>query len=254
MKSAMSMRYLGESIDLHTGGIDNIFPHHEDEIAQSEAATGRPFVKYWMHCAHLNVEGRKMAKSLGNFYTLADITKRGYSGREIRYVLISTHYRQSLNFSFKELDASRVSLRRLDEFGERLRLAGQTATAIQVPEWVTIARNSFGEALDDDLNISEALATLFGLVHTGNKLLDDGATSPEDALGALALLDEMDRVLGFLHPETEETPLEVIELADLRQKARSDREWDEADRLRNELVARGWLVQDAPEGYKLKRK
>ena len=118
--SAMSMKYLGASFDLHTGGVDNIFPHHEDELAQSEAATGRPFVKYWMHCAHLVVDGRKMSKSLGNFFTLRDILRRGYSGREIRYALMAVHYRQALNFTFEVLDAARGALARLDEFAERM--------------------------------------------------------------------------------------------------------------------------------------
>ena len=114
------MKYLGESFDLHTGGVDNIFPHHEDEIAQSEAATGRPFVKYWMHCAHLVVDGRKMSKSLGNFFTLRDILRRGYSVREIRYALMAVHYRQALNFTFEALNAARGAIKRLDEFSERM--------------------------------------------------------------------------------------------------------------------------------------
>ena len=129
--SAMSMKYLGPSFDLHTGGVDNIFPHHEDEIAQSEAATGQPFVKYWMHCAHLVVEGRKMSKSLGNFFTLRDLRERGYNGREIRYALLSAHYRQTLNFSFAALTAARAALQRLDEFQDRLApLAGSVQLAL----------------------------------------------------------------------------------------------------------------------------
>jgi len=119
--SAMATRYLGESFDMHTGGVDNIFPHHEDEIAQSEAASGKPYVRYWLHCAHLVVDGRKMSKSLGNFYTLRDVISRGHSGREVRYVLMAGHYRQSLNFSFDALLAARSALQRLDEFQERLK-------------------------------------------------------------------------------------------------------------------------------------
>ena len=149
--SAMSMKYLGESFDIHTGGVDNIFPHHEDEIAQSEAVTGKPFSKYWMHCAHLVVDGKKMSKSEGNFYTLREILAEGYSGREIRYVLLATHYRQSLNFSFDALQGARSALGRLDEFRARvLKLAGGAAVPEQVPEWIAQFRQDFEEALNDD--------------------------------------------------------------------------------------------------------
>ena len=195
--SAMSSRYLGETFDLHTGGIDNMFPHHEDEIAQSEAASGKLFVRHWMHCAHLVVDGRRMAKSLGNFHTLRDLLDRGYSGRETRYALISAHYRQELNFTFEALAAARASLARLDEFKDRLREQPGGAGRGILPDWADKARRGFKEALDNDLGISEALAALFDMVHDGNRAMDAGATG-WDAAAVLDLMDDFDRVLGVL--------------------------------------------------------
>ena len=253
--SAMSMKYLGESFDIHTGGVDNIFPHHEDEIAQSEAATGRPFARYWLHCAHLVVDGKKMSKSLGNFHTLRDVLGRGYSGREIRYELISTHYRQALNFTFDALDAARAALQRIDEFTARLRdAAGPEGQETDLPRWASAERAVFVAALDDDLNISGALGAVFDMVHAGNKALNEGACASGEAWAVLALIDELDRVLGFMRPEEEEAGAEILALVELRQQARAARNWAEADRLREELAARGWTVQDTAQGGKLKRK
>jgi cysteinyl-tRNA synthetase len=252
--SAMSMKHLGESFDIHCGGIDNIFPHHEDEIAQSEAATGRPFVRYWMHCAHLVVNGEKMSKSLGNFYTLRDLLGRGYRGREIRYALIATHYRQTLNFTLEGLDGARAALRRLDEFQERLEArAGNGGDAAAEPGWVEQARTGFRAALDDDLNISEALAALFDMVHAGHKALDAGGVSAGDARAALRRMGEMDEVLGFLKADAGPTDAEVLELLQRRAQARQARDWAAADRVRDELKARGWTVQDTAQGPKLKK-
>ena len=249
--SAMSMKYLGPGFDLHTGGIDNIFPHHEDEIAQSEAATGVPFVKYWMHCAHLVVDGRKMSKSLGNFYTLRDLTQRGFTGREIRYVLASAHYRQTLNFTFESLEAARSALRRVDEFRERLAAALPDKSAAQ-PEWVTQALAAFRGGLDNDLNTAEAMAALFDMVHAGNRMADADKLTPADAAAALAALDEMDRVFGFLTAPEQKPDEEVVRLAEERLAARRRRDWPESDRLRDLIAERGWVVQDVPDGYKLK--
>ena len=253
--SAMSMRYLGESFDIHTGGVDNIFPHHEDEIAQSEAATGKPFAHTWLHCAHLVVDGKKMSKSLGNFHTLRDVLARGYSGREIRYELMATHYRQALNFTFEALDAARAALSRLDEFSRRLQdaaKAGETET--DLPAWAVSSHEKFTTALDDDLNISEALAALFDLVYAGNKALNDKMVPVGEVWAVLSLLDEWDQVLGFIRPPEETADPEALTMLELRQQARQSRNWTEADRLRDELAARGWIVQDTPQGPKLKRK
>jgi cysteinyl-tRNA synthetase len=251
--SAMSMKYLGESFDIHTGGVDNIFPHHEDEIAQSEAATGKPFVRFWLHCAHLIVDGRKMSKSLGNFYTLRDLLGRGYSGREIRYTLMATHYRQGLNFTFDSLQAARAALDRLDEFRQRLDLKAAGTDAGRTPAWVDAARAGFAAALDDDLNISGALGVLFDMVHAGNKALDAGETDGSAARAALDALADMDRVLGLLQGEAGTADAAIQELVARRQQARAEKNWSEADRLRKELLALGWTVKDTTKGPQLKK-
>jgi cysteinyl-tRNA synthetase len=251
--SAMSMKYLGPSFDIHCGGVDNIFPHHECEIAQSESVSGKPFVRYWLHCAHLVVDGKKMSKSLGNFFTLEDLLKEGFSGREIRYQLLATHYRQTLNFTKDGLLAARAALLRVDEFTARLKERASGAAGV-VPAWAEQGRAAFRAALDQDLNISEALAALFDLLRAGNKALDAGAVSPGEAVAALAVLDDMDRVLGVLKPAAEAVDAEVAELAAQRQAARAAKNWAESDRLRDEIARRGWIVQDSPQGPKLRKK
>lgn len=252
--SAMSTKYLGDTFDLHTGGVDNIFPHHEDEIAQTEAATGKPFVRYWMHCAHLVVDGRKMSKSLGNFYTLRDVLTRGYTGRETRYVLAAGHYRQSLNFTFDALTAARAALQRLDEFQDRLAGVGGQTPAGTLPSWADAARSRFDAALGDDLNVSEGLGALFDMVHAGNKALDGGALSAAEAASVIRLLARFDSILGVLARPEAEIPQAALALLERRQAARKAKDWAESDRIRNELAGLGWVIQDTPQGAKLKRK
>ena len=250
--SAMATKYLGESFDLHTGGVDNIFPHHEDEIAQSEAASGKPFVRYWMHCAHLVVDGRKMSKSLGNFHTLRDVLARGFTGRETRYVLMAGHYRQSLNFSFDAVTAARTALQRLDEFQDRLKEADVDAEGTHprprqggeltgripspegqgwvgaLPEWATAAKTKFDAGVADDLNVSEALGALFDLVHAGNRAIDSKALSADGAAAVRGLLRDFDRVLGVLEKPQDEVPEAAVTLLELRQQARQSKNWAEA--------------------------
>jgi cysteinyl-tRNA synthetase len=251
--SAMSMKYLGESFDIHTGGVDNIFPHHENEIAQSEGATGLPFVRYWLHSEHLRVESQKMSKSLGNFYTLRDLIQRGYTGRELRFVLLSAHYRQTLNFTFAAVDAARASLQRLDEFQARLaERAGAVPAA--APAWAPAFAARFRAALEDDLNLPEALAALFDLAHEGNRRLDRGEVPAAEAAAIVHLLAGFDRVLGVLAKAEERPPEAVVQLAAQRDAARRAKNWAESDRLRAALAAMGWEVRDTPEGAKLKRK
>lgn len=250
--SAMSIKLLGASFDIHCGGVDNIFPHHECEIAQSESVTGQRFVKYWLHCAHLIVDGKKMSKSLGNFLTLDDLLKEGFSGREIRYQLLATHYRQTLNFTRDGLHAARAALQRVDEFGERLRARASGAPGA-LPVWAEQGRAAFRAALDEDLNISEALAALFDMLRAGNKALDGNAVTPSEATAALGLLDDLDRVLGVLKPAAQEADAEVQALVAARQAARAAKNWAESDRLREEIAKRGWIVQDSPQGPKLRR-
>ena len=252
--SAMSMKLLGESFDIHTGGVDNIFPHHEDEIAQSEAATGKPYSKYWMHCGYLVVDGKKMSKSVGNFYTLREILDMGYTGREVRYELLSGHYRQSLNFAFKSLDANRAALKRLDEFFANIKESiGAETEQGELPKWALNTRSKFAEAMDDDMNISGAMAAIFDMVHAGNKAMTDSPLPGSEALAVTVLWKELDTVLGVLEiPETE-VSAEVEELLEARAIARTEKNWSESDRIRDRLAELGWTVKDTPEGPKLRK-
>ncbi len=254
--SAMSSKYLGKTFDLHCGGIDNLFPHHEDEIAQSEAANGCKFVNYWMHCAHLMVDGQKMSKSLGNFYTLRDVLAKGYTGREIRWVLIGTHYRQSLNFSFKALEEARTSLQRIDEFIKRLKERTADATAEDgVQEILDKAAAAFTAGLEDDLNISAALAALFDLIRDGNRLMDEGKLAGAAAAKVLTLLDRFDTVLAVFTPdEADSAPADIIAKAEARQAARKAKDFATADAIRKELDEAGWIIEDTPKGPRVKRK
>ncbi|MDD2240827.1 MAG: cysteine--tRNA ligase [Kiritimatiellae bacterium] len=246
--SAMSMKYLGPSFDIHTGGVDNIFPHHEDEIAQSEAATGQPFATYWLHCAHLMVDGQKMSKSRGNFYTLRDVLAQGYTGREIRYELLATHYRAPLNFTFASLVAARTALRRIDEFTARLAELAQGAAAADLPGWADTAALHFEAAMDDDLNISAALAALFAAIREGNAAMDAKTLTPEGAAAVQDLFRRWDTALGVLQKPTQVIPDDVQALLDRRQVARAEKDWAQSDALRDEITARGWTVKDTPKG------
>ncbi|MDT8390886.1 MAG: cysteine--tRNA ligase [Lentisphaeria bacterium] len=254
--SAMSMKYLGETFDIHTGGVDNMFPHHEDEIAQSEAANGCAFVNYWLHCAHLVVNGEKMSKSAGNFYTLREVLAKGFSGREVRWVLLTTHYRQQLNFSFQACHDARASLQRVDDFIARLKAAPAAAgdTDGRVAELIAASRNAFQAGVEDDLNISAALAGLFNLVRGGNRLVDEGAAGPSEAEKILDCLRAFDTVLGALEVDKEEdVPADITALAHDRQTARQMKDFARADTLRDELAARGWIVEDTAQGPRCKR-
>ena len=250
--SCMSMKYLGEQFDIHTGGVDLVFPHHENEIAQSEAATGKPFVRYWLHNAHLMVEGRKMAKSLGNTYTLRDLLEMGHNPLAIRYVLIGTHYRQPNNFTFDALEGANESLARLRDFRLRLREIRGEGGGLEAE--IETAERAFGEALDDDLNISGALAAVFNFVRDANKQLDQGAAGKAGAEAALAFLDGAHAVTGLCPPADEESaPQEVLDKVNERQEARRAKDFARADAIRDELAARGWVIEDTPDGPRVKR-
>ena len=246
--SAMSQKYLGASFDIHTGGVDNVFPHHEDEIAQSEAASGQPFATYWMHCAHLMVDGQKMSKSRGNFHTLRDVLARGFSGREVRYELLATHYRAPLNFTFGSLDAARTALRRVDEFTARLADAAGSASPGALPTWARLAAERFETALDDDLNVSAALGALFDAIREGNAALDANALDAPAAAAVRALFRRWDGALGVLDSPPAAVPTEVQALLDRRQAARAAKDWKQSDVLRDEIAALGWIVKDTPKG------
>lgn len=246
--SAMATGILGPELDIHCGGEDNIFPHHEAEIAQSECVTGRPFVRLWMHCKHLQVEGSKMAKSAGNFFTLRDLMDKGWTGREVRYALISVKYREPLNFTFDGLAAARSALQRLDEWSIRIRETALSAKGEKSFDGL----NAFGEALDDDLNISAALASLFDVVRDTNRLMDRGQLVPEEAKFLLSWLSGVQSVLAF-DAEADPVPDEVAAILARRAEARSAKEWKLSDTLRDEILSFGWVVKDTKEGQKLTR-
>ncbi|MFO1492655.1 MAG: cysteine--tRNA ligase [Kiritimatiellia bacterium] len=251
--SAMAMKYLGETFDIHCGGVDNIFPHHEDEIAQSEACTGRMFVKTWLHCEHLVVDGKKMSKSLGNFFTLRDLIGKGFTGREVRMELLAARYRQSLNFSLDGLGERRAALNRIDDFRERLTVTAAGTAPGAAPAWAQQAETDYTVAMDDDLNTPEALVAVFDMVSAGNRALNQNACPPAEAAAALAVLDRIDGGLGILKPAAAAIDPELQALLDRRAAARKARDWPEADRIRDEFAKRGWAVKDTAQGPKLSR-
>lgn len=246
--SAMATGLLGPQLDIHCGGEDNIFPHHEAEIAQSECVTGLPFSKYWMHCKHLQVEGSKMAKSAGNFFTLRDLMEKGWSGREVRYALLSVKYREPLNFTMDGLAGARSALARLDAWTTRLAEAAAPATKSTDPGLPQLAE--FGAALDDDLNISAALAAVFEVIRETNRRLDENALSAECAKFLLLWLDGVNSVLAF-EPEEAPIPDAVQDLLSLRAAARQSKDWKASDSLRDQIAALGWIVKDTKDGQKL---
>jgi cysteinyl-tRNA synthetase len=254
--SAMAMHLLGKTIDIHVGGVDNMFPHHENEIAQSEAFTHQRFVRYWLHAEHLLVDHKKMSKSLGNFYTLRDLLSRGYTGPQIRYLLLQTHYRTQLNFTFAALDAAAKSLERLADFIRRLHSITSMKNSGEVEPHLKKAHHLFTEALNDDLNISPALAALFDLVREINTLCDAQKVGKEEAHKVLYLLEQFDQVLGVLPltPPTAEIPLDLQQLLADREKARAAKDWKAADSCRDQILSCGFLIEDTPQGARLKKK
>ncbi len=251
--SAMSMKILGASFDLHLGGEDLMFPHHEDEIAQSEGAgvqaPGQRFVKYWLHGAHLLVEGKKMSKSLGNFFTLRDLLGKGFTGREIRYLLLTAHYREQFNFTLDGLTGARTALGRIDECLAKLRdvAAGASAAAD------TGLLERFSQALDEDLNVSAAWGAIFEWVRETNRLIAEKKFSPAQAAAALAAWEKIDGVFGIGAKAAEEIPAELISLLGQRQAARKAKDFKRSDAIRDELKAKGWVIEDTPKGPRLKK-
>ena len=250
----MSIRHLGPSFDMHTGGVDLIFPHHEDEIAQSEAATGQPFVRTWLHCAHLHTSGSKMAKSKGNIARVRELLDAGYSTRALRYSLISVHYRAALNHTDESLAAAAAAVERLDALVAALTAYREDrADDPDLPIVLHEAREAFGAALDDDLAISPALAVLFDLVRDMNRRIDDRLLSHGDAQRALEMLRDLDRVLGVLPDADDALDPDTAALLDARAAARAARDWAESDRLRDDLAARGITVEDTRDGQRWRR-
>jgi cysteinyl-tRNA synthetase len=249
--SAMSMAHLGPTFDIHTGGVDLVFPHHEDEIAQSEAATGLPFVRTWLHCAHLRMGGEKMAKSTGNIARVGDLVAAGVSPRALRYALTAVHYRAPLNYSDDSLAAAAAAVERIDAL-----LAALAAYREDCPDDASLPavldgiRDGFIAGLDDDLNVSAALAALFDGVRELNRRLDARTLSTADAARAIDLVRELDGVLGIAAPADSALDPELQALLDARAAARAARNWAESDRLRDELLARGIAVEDTRDGQR----
>jgi len=249
--SAMATALLGEQIDIHCGGVDNIFPHHEAEIAQTEGVTGKKFVRYWLHCAHLLVDGQKMSKSLGNFYTLPNLLEKGYTGREIRYALMRVHYCAPLNFTWDGMEEARQALARIDEWLARLR---ETAGGkIDLRKLDLQIGEQFEEALDDDLNISAALGFLFETIRATNRAIDDGALDSAAARAWLNWWEEINTVLAMEADEAAR-PEEINAMMDARAAARLAKDWRRSDQLRDELKAHGWEVRDTKDGQKVTRR
>ncbi len=253
--SAMSMKYLGETFDIHCGGVDLIFPHHENEIAQSEAATGKNFVRHWFHAEFLQVEGEKMSKSKGNFYTLRDLTEKGYEPAVIRYLLLSAPYSTQLNFTLDGLRAAESALERLRNFRRRVsefEARGESQTRVQGA--ITRARDGFEAGMNDDLNTSTALAAVFELVRDINIKIDANEFGEGDRLSTLEFLERIDSVLGVLGDERKEMLEPEIEaMIEERNLARRNRNFARADQIRNDLAARGIILEDTPQGTKWKR-
>jgi cysteinyl-tRNA synthetase len=249
--SAMSMAHLGPSFDIHTGGVDLVFPHHEDEIAQSEAATGVPFVQTWMHCTHLRMGGEKMAKSTGNIARVGDLVAAGVSPRALRYALTSVHYRAPLNYADDSLAAAAAAIERLDAlFAALAAYREDRADDPTLPALLDGVRAGFEAGLDDDLNIAAALGALFDGVRELNRRIDARTLSTADAGRAVAFLRDLDRVLAIAPPEEAALDPEAAAMLEARAAARAARDWAESDRLRDALLARGIAVEDTRDGQR----
>ncbi|MEM2429723.1 MAG: cysteine--tRNA ligase [Nitrososphaerales archaeon] len=254
--SAMSMKYLGESFDIHAGGVDLIFPHHENEIAQSEAVTGKQLARFWLHCEHLIVRGQKMSKSLGNYYTLQDLLDKGYNPLGVRYLLFSTHYRAQLNFTEESLKQAEKNVERINEFMRRIKTIYPNGEHNdELHKVVLEAEKKFEEAMDDDLNMPLALSVIFDLIRRVNRAIDEGKISQSNLNEVKELMMKFNTILDIMEEKKEEElPQELLRLIELREEARRKKDWETADRLRNQLLEKGIILEDTPQGVRWKRK
>ncbi len=248
--SAMSMHYLGRHFDIHCGGTDNIFPHHENEWAQSVAGTGSKFVNFWMHSEHLLVDGGKMSKSLGNYFRVDDLVKKGISPEAIRFSLLNGHYRSRLNFTLAKASDAKKTIARIKDFKERLEAHCENSelSNLDLPKEFEL----FMSALDDDLNIPEALAVFFEWLRKMNSMFDEGSISKNEAVSGLKFLEKFNSVFQIFSV-SEDIPKEIMEMAEKRETARQEKNWDASDRIRYELSEKGWSVEDTPSGPKIKK-
>ncbi len=249
--SAMSMKYLGEQFDIHTGGVDLIFPHHQNEIAQSEGATGKQFVKFWLHNEWLLVDGKKMSKSLGNFFTLRDILEKGYDPIAIRYLYLGTHYRQQLNFTLTGLDAAKQSLNRIWDCYDKLLDVSAPNHNPEVHKRIDRLKKEFTDAMDNDLDTPPALAALFEFVKDVNVLM--ASLSSEDGKALREAFEDIDKVLGMLKKKEKPLPKELQKLINERERAREAKDWKKADELRDKLREKGIIIEDSAQGVRWKR-
>jgi cysteinyl-tRNA synthetase len=253
--SAMAMKYLGETFDIHTGAVDLIFPHHENEIAQSEGATGKPFVKFWVHGEHLNLDQQKMSKSTGNIFTLRELLKEGYTPLQIRYALLSVPYRTKLNFTLKSLDDAKSALDRLATFVIRLSEATQEGQATERGKALrTDFLRSFEEAMDDDMNTAGALGALFTMIREANTAMDEGSLTAADRQGLLDAIKHVDSVLDLLPAPEAALDADIEKLIEARNAARANRDFKESDRLRDQLLEMGIILEDGAGGTRWRRK
>ena len=248
--SAMSIKYLGNHFDIHCGGVDNIFPHHENEIAQSVSATQEPFENYWMHSEYLQIQGDKMSKTLGNYYKISDLISEGFTAEEIRFTLLSAHYRSKLDFSLKQKQEARTTIQRITDFQQRLlELKDSSETESSIPDEF----EEFVAALDDDLDTPKAFAIFFGWIRSMNKLLDRGEFKFSQINGGLDFIEKFDDLFAII-PDAESIPQNIYDLIKKREKARLKQDWKTADKIRNQLYQEGWLVADSPSGPKVRSK
>ena len=254
--SAMSMKALGETFDIHAGGVDLIFPHHENEIAQSEGATGKPFVRYWVHAEFLMVEGEKMSKSKGNFYTFRDLVSKGHNPRAIRYLLLSAPHHKQLNFTLEGLRGAESTVERLNDFKRRLtELKSEPGSTAEITGIIERARTHFGEALDDDLNTAEALAAIHDFARETNTAMAGGIIKSDDRKSLLELVESFDSVFNvFGEVKQELLDSEVQALIDQRQDARKAKNFARSDEIRNQLTEMGIILEDTKDGLRWRRK
>ena len=252
--SVMAMKYLGETIDLHAGGEDLIFPHHENEIAQSEAATGKPFSNYWLHCKYLIVEGKKMSKSLGNFFTLRDLINKGFNPRAIRYVLISSHYRKQLNFTLESVKAAEKAIEKVEGFYQSV---SQTTNKgdydERIKDLIAKYKKAFEDAMDDDINVSGALGALFEFIGEVNKLYPDSNIPEANREEVLNFLENLNKVFAVFDFSTEMPDEEIMKLIEERNEARKNRDFKRADEIRDMLKEKGIILEDTKDGTRFKR-
>jgi cysteinyl-tRNA synthetase len=248
---AMSNKYLGLPIDIHMGGIDLIFPHHTNEIAQAEAAYGKKFVKFWLHNDHLIVDGEKMSKSMGNFFTLKDLLERGNDSMAIKYELLKTNYRQRLDFKVKDLRKNKDIIDKFYEFIDKLEHVIKEKDNLKVQELIEKAKQDFEKEMDMDLNVSGALNAIFIFINNINKIIDD--ISKKDAMDIIDTMKSFDSVLGILIKPKEDIPLEIKEIAQKRQQARENKDYEESDRLRDEIKKKGYIISDEKQGFRIRK-